>query len=182
MARTSVTGAAGRRPGWGIGWLANRSISVKFLMVISVIGVVALGVGVSGILGMSRMQASSDEVYRGNLMPLTYLNTMERAALNMRIDVLNAGVSVDVQTAEKFLSKVAGDDAAFDKAVADFRGTADANGQAELAALQDAVAEYRKIRDTKLIPAVRAHDALTFGTVRDKEGAPAFNKVNAALD
>jgi methyl-accepting chemotaxis protein len=180
MAQLPGRSAAGRRAGIG-GWLANRPMAVKFLLVIAATAVVAVTVAVTAMNGMAAMRGNTDHLYSNNLSSLKELDRMRDGALNMRIDVLNAGVSVDPATAEKFLSKVAGDDAVFDDALTKYESAHPAGGNPDLATLRQGMTTYRQVRDTKLIPAVRKHDPTTFGQVRDKEGAPAFAKVNTAL-
>jgi len=173
---TQVRGRAGIG-----GWLANRPMAVKFLLVVGVTAVVAVAVALTAVSGMSAMRGDADHLVSHNLASLSLVNKMQGSALNMRIDVLNAGVSVDAGTAEKFLGKVAGDDGDFDDAVAKYEATNPGSHTDELTRLKAGMTAYRQVRDGKLIPAVRNRDQLTFGQVRDKEGAPAFTQVNTAM-
>jgi methyl-accepting chemotaxis protein len=173
-----------RRAGRGAGagrWLANRPMAVKFLLVIGVTAAVAVVVAITATGGMAAMRADAEHLYSNNLVSLSLLDDMRNGALNMRIDVLNAGVSVDRPTAEKFLSKVSGDDKIFDDALTRYQAARGGPENPDVAALWQGMTEYRQVRDTKLIPAVRAGDRVTFGQVRDAQGAPAFTKVNTAL-
>jgi methyl-accepting chemotaxis protein len=179
MSEPSVRAA---RRGAGIGrWLADRPMAVKFLLVIGVTAAVAIAVGVTATKGMAAIRSDAEHMYSDDLGPLSLLDKMRDGALNMRIDVLNAGVSVDSATAEKFLSKIPADDATFDQALTTYSARQSAQGNQHVADLRQGMDEYRKIRDTKLIPAVRNHDPIAFGHARDAEGAPAFAKINVAL-
>ncbi len=172
---------AGRLRGGLPGWLANRPMAVKFLISIGITAIVAVGVGVAAVSGMSTVAGHARHLYRYNVLSLEALSKTRSSALTARIDLLNAGVSVDTATAESFLGQLAGDDAAFDDAVTTYEKI-DTTNEAAVRQLRDAMTAYRQIRDNKMIPAVRRHDQLTFGRLRDQEGGPAFAKVSAALD
>jgi methyl-accepting chemotaxis protein len=172
---------AGRGTGAGR-WLANRPMAVKFLLVIGVTAAVAIVVGITATRGMAAMRTDAEHLYSDNLVSMSSLDQMRSGALNMRIDVLNAGASADPATAEKFLSKVAGDDKLFDDSLTRYEAAQGGNGNPDVAALRQGMTEYRQVRDTKLIPAVRADNRVAFAQARDTQGAPAFAKVNTALD
>ena len=181
MAQASAHGqhaARSQTGAWSL--LANLPMAAKFLMVIGVAALVALGIGITAVTGMSSMQRDTVHMYADNLVPVVELDTMQSSALNMRIDVLNAGASADPATAEKFLGKVAADDSAFDASLARYATTVPA-GNADLEQLRQSMTAYRQIRDNELIPAVRHGDRVTFGRVRDQEGAPTFARINLAL-
>jgi methyl-accepting chemotaxis protein len=59
-----VTGGDKRSAKGLVGWVANRPMRMKFLMVIAVGALVAAGVGVTGMLGMSSMQAKRSRCTR----------------------------------------------------------------------------------------------------------------------
>ncbi len=90
--------AAGRRAGIG-GWLANRPMAVKFLLVIGVTAVVAVAVAVTAMNGMSAMRTDADHLYSNNLVSLSLLDKMQGSALNMRIDVLSSSARSRATTA-----------------------------------------------------------------------------------
>src|SRR5207248_9130420 len=163
-------------------WFADRRVGLKFAMLIGVVMAAAVAVGVVGLLGMATMQRSSDAIYGGNLVPITELAQSRAAALSMRSDVLNSGITADTATVRKWAGKIPDDGAAFDKAFGTYMANAPTTRAAHIAAVTDGMRAYRQVRDTKLLPAALRGDARTFGEVRDGEGAPAFAKLSDALN
>jgi methyl-accepting chemotaxis protein len=179
---TSVAGvpAAGGNP---VGrWLANRRIGTKFGMLIVVAAATGAGVGLTALSGMASMQASSDRIYAQNLVPITELAQARSQALSMRSDVLNAGVSADPVTAQKFAGKIPADDAAFDQAFAGYIAVAPAARAADIDLVKQGTAAYRQVRDATMLPAALRGDFKTFSKARDETGLPAFTKINTGLD
>ncbi|NJC66915.1 methyl-accepting chemotaxis protein [Planosporangium flavigriseum] len=155
---------------------------MKFVLVIVIGALVSAGVGVTGMLGMSSMQTKSDEMYAQNLVPIANLAGVRSNFLNARIAVLNAAVTTDPQKTESYLAKIPPLEAAQDKAFADYTAADMTGREADVAALREGMAGYRKVRDEKMIPAARAHDNVAFLRARDQDAQPSVDKINAALE
>ena len=156
-------------------------MAVKFLVAIAVTAAVALAVGLTAVSGMSTMRDDSDQLYSGSVIPLVQLDAMQAAALTVRMDLLNAGLSTDAASVGKFLGMIAVDDAAFDKALAAYAPTVSGDTAADLDTLRQRMAEYRQVRDDNLVPAARRYDHAAFVHLRDTVGGAAYAKVSAAL-
>ena len=161
--------------------LANVSINGKFMLVIAVAALAAVGVGISAFVGMASMSADSEYMYSQNLVPIDDLGEMQRSSLAMRVDVLSAALATNAAAADGFLAKLPGEDSAFDKAFADYTSADMTGRETDVAAAHQAITDYRTARDARQIPAVRAHDSAAFNRVRDAEIIPATTKLATAL-
>src|SRR2546423_7369236 len=137
------------------GWLANLPMAVKFLVVIAVTAAVALAVGLTAVSGISTMRDDSDQLYSDSVIPLVQLDAMQAAALTVRMDLLNAGLSTSAADVAKFLGMIATDDAAFDKALATYAPTVTGDAVADLDTLRQRMADYRQGRRHNPGPAAR---------------------------
>jgi methyl-accepting chemotaxis protein len=165
-----------------IGWFADLRVVTKFLALITVLGVVALAVGVTAIVGMGSMQTRSDAMYRDNVMAITQLAKTRALALTIRGHVFNAAVSTDVKTAQGFIDKIAPDDKAFDEAFAAYTAVPRPGREAHAAAVVEGMTQWRQVRDSQMLPAALRQDHKTFAEARDNAGLAAFNKLSGGLN
>jgi hypothetical protein len=98
-------------------WLENRRLRTKFLLVLLVGACASTAIGVAGLMAMGRMQANADRLYRQNVLAMADLGELQRTALTMRTDLLDAVVSNSPEVRQQFVDSVTLDDAAFDKAM-----------------------------------------------------------------
>ncbi|MCA2214162.1 methyl-accepting chemotaxis protein [Jidongwangia harbinensis] len=163
-------------------WLADRRLRTKFLIVVALGATVAVGIGATALASMSQMQATSDRIYRENVLSLAELRALEQAALSMRTDVLDSAMSSSANTRDQFIASIETNDKAFDRALTAYRAMAAGGGREQnITLLTDGIAAYRAVRDGKLLAAARANDDAAFAVARDSEANPAFLKVSVAL-
>src|SRR5262249_8135228 len=146
-----------RRTRWS-GLIVNRRLRTKLLVVILVEAAVAIGSGGLSLIGMASMQSRSDHMYRDNLSRVASLGKGERAALNMRTDVLNAAMSTSPEIRIVFTVNLKRDDAQLDDAIAEYSRNSLAGREKNVALLKAGIADYRTVRDDKLLPAADAAD------------------------
>ncbi|WP_308441116.1 methyl-accepting chemotaxis protein [Planosporangium mesophilum] len=163
-----------------VGWFANRSMRAKFLLVIAIGAVVAVGDGTTALSGMSSMQAKSDQMYTQNLVPINTLAAIQSNFLNARIAVLNASVSTDPKAVENYLNKIPAQEAAIEKAFQEYSSANRPGRETSVATLRQSLTDYRQIRDNKMAPAARRGDTAAYRQARD-EAQPAMDKINNSL-
>ena len=61
--------------------------------------------------------------------------------------------ATDAKGVESALSKIPAEDAAFDKALAAYLATGSTGREAQVAKLRQGIADYRQVRETRLVPA-----------------------------
>ncbi|GII25887.1 methyl-accepting chemotaxis protein [Planosporangium mesophilum] len=152
----------------------------KFLLVIAIGAVVAVGDGTTALSGMSSMQAKSDQMYTQNLVPINTLAAIQSNFLNARIAVLNASVSTDPKAVENYLNKIPAQEAAIEKAFQEYSSANRPGRETSVATLRQSLTDYRQIRDNKMAPAARRGDTAAYRQARD-EAQPAMDKINNSL-
>jgi methyl-accepting chemotaxis protein len=159
-----------------------KSVRTKLL---ASFGVVCVMLAVVGWLGVSKQQTithDTNAIYEDVAVPVGHLAKTRATALKARIAVLNAAISADSASVEKFLGQysdfaVQSEDAqqAYRDSAAEGRGTA-------LKSLETAFPAWRASVENKAIPLVRVHDLAGFNRLRDAELGPKFDAVSRALD
>jgi methyl-accepting chemotaxis protein len=167
--------------GWRISRLvADRKTGTKILSAVGLVAVAAIVVGVLAISGLSSVFDKGQEIDTGSLVPVTDLGKLRSDVLLGRIDIRDAAIARDATAIEKALAKMHADDVAVDAdLVAYGRETVDPDLLRQFQTLR---AQYKQIRDTKLVPAARAGDDRTFTDVATDEAAPIAAQALAALD
>jgi methyl-accepting chemotaxis protein len=163
-------------------WLENRRLRTKFLLVLLVGACASTAIGVAGLMAMGRMQANADRLYRQNVLAMADLGELQRTALTMRTDLLDAVVSNSPEVRQQFVDSVTLDDAAFDKAMDAYTKLNLVGREKPLNLLRTSIDAYRQARDELLMPAVLAGDAEAFVQARDNEAAPAMLQMTVALN
>ncbi|HEY8532567.1 MAG TPA: methyl-accepting chemotaxis protein [Micromonospora sp.] len=163
-------------------WLGNLRLRGKFLIIVVLGAVIATAVGVTSLMSMTRMQATSDRIYQHNMLALTELRQLENAVMAMRAAVVDAALSSTESLREQFIGELSELDEDVDAALSAYanRDRSDGRGK-NVDLLREGLAEYREARDTKLVPAVRAGDREAFAIARDSVALPASQKIDVAL-
>jgi methyl-accepting chemotaxis protein len=160
--------------------VADRRTGTKILTAVGLVAVAAIVVGVLAISGLAAVFDKGQQIDRGSLIPVTDLGKLRSALLLGRIDIRDAAIARDAATTDKALAKMQVDDAAVDDAVAAYgHETVDPDLFRQFEALR---AQYKQIRDGKLVPAARAADDRTFSVVAADEAGPIAAQALAALD
>ena len=116
------------------------------------------------------------------MLAITELRKLENAVQAMRMNVLDAALSSSESIREQFIGALTDLDTAVDEAFAAYSDREQSGGRdVNLALLREGLAEYRDVRDNKLLPAVRSGDRNAFALARDSEALPASYKINVAL-
>lgn len=163
-------------------WLANLRLRNKFMIIVVLGAAVAAAIGVTSLVSMARMQATSDRIYQENVLALTELRQLENSVLTMRIVVLESGISTEESIRDQFIGSLSDVEEEFSAALTAYSAREQSGGRdVNLALLNEGFAEYRKVRDEKLLPAAMKRDVEAFAKARDGEALPAFEKINVAL-
>jgi methyl-accepting chemotaxis protein len=164
-----------------MGPLVNLRTRTKLLIAVALVAVAGVVVGVVAIAGMASMQAKSSAMYEQNVTSLNELSAARISSLVMRSRIYDAAVSQDAKDADGFIAKIPAEDAVFDQAFGAYAAAAGPARAADVAAVRDAIAQYRQIRDQQLVPAAKAHDFEKFVSVRDAQTLPVFTKLTTSL-
>jgi methyl-accepting chemotaxis protein len=171
-----------RATGRGVsGLIGNLRTRTKLLTALALVAAAAIGVGVLAITGMASMQEKAKSIYEDNLTAINDLSAARISSLVMRGRVVDAALSTETKNTDAFIAKIAPEDATFDAAFGSYTSVPRPGYEADISAVQDAITQYRTIRDNGLVPAARRHDVVGFAKIRDEQGLAAFTKVQATL-
>jgi methyl-accepting chemotaxis protein len=172
-----VSTATDERRDQGAGrWLADRRVRTKILFGVVLVSLVAVAVGVLGVVRLGAVSREARALYTEDLQPVTHLAEVRDMAFKTRLDVNNLAVAQDATAKRTYEAAIAADDAALDEALAVYAPRA-----AEPALVQefvDAWSRYRVVRDRSLVPLARAGRLADLQKVRNAEAIP----LNLAAD
>jgi methyl-accepting chemotaxis protein len=163
------------------GLLANLRTRTKLLVALSGVAAAAIGVGIIALSGMSSIAAQSREMYTANLQAINHLSDARISTLIMRSRVYDAAISLDNAKFDEFIAKIGPEDTLFDAAFGKYASTAAAARQGDVASVKEAIAQYRQIRDSQLVPAAKLRDFAAFANIRDTQTLPVFTKLQTSL-
>jgi len=162
-------------------WLGGLSVNVKILAALAIALLVAVTVGVLGLVSLSAANAGSDKLYNSNLASVKSIGQMRAALFMTRTDAANHVISLDAEHKATFRAGVQTDVQAYADALAAYRASRPASDQAMIAEAESGYAAYVNIVQTKLIPAGERNDIKAWGTTRDAEVTPIMKTLLADL-
>jgi methyl-accepting chemotaxis protein len=161
--------------------LADLSVRTKILAAVLTVAVAALVIGVTAISQLSSVNAGAKEMYSNNLQSVDILGQIDGFARQTRIDALSHAVAADDANKTRLEGVLREDDASLDARVEVYR-TLSPRKLAKIEQFTAHWADYRKGRDTILIPASRADNMPAIQRAQRDVLGPAFTASMATLD
>jgi methyl-accepting chemotaxis protein len=155
-------------------------LQVKILSAVVLTLVVAVGVGLLGLVKLSGTAKQVQTMYVGQVKPLGTLANARAMSLQGRVDNLIHATSLDNPTMDKVEVAMKEHEATLKKLLAEYRLSA-----ADPAAVDAFTADWKvaiDIRNNVLLPISRRNDMAGFQEAREKQFAPAADKAFADLD
>ncbi|MFD0516618.1 methyl-accepting chemotaxis protein [Paractinoplanes durhamensis] len=176
----TITGAGvsapRRRPS-----LADLSVNVKVLFAVAVAALVALVVGITGLVSLGNASDSAQLIYKSNVASVKSVGQIRYWATQTRSDTANQALSVTAATTQQFAEAVATDIESFDAALTAYRTSTPAASSALIGEVATLWAAYVDIIKTKLLPAGERNDLAGWAAIRTSEALPVLNKLYPAL-
>jgi methyl-accepting chemotaxis protein len=159
-------------------------LRVKVLTAVAAACVVALTVGIVGVLQLGALQQRSQDINTDALVPSNQIAEVRRAFLQTRIDALADELLPDAAAAAKAHELYLADIEAMDAAIEAYAGSGLTPAQEEqVAALSDAWDQYESLVSSDAYRlAVHQGRFADFLTMRSNTIAPVAAQLNAALD
>ncbi|MET0415910.1 MAG: methyl-accepting chemotaxis protein [Actinoplanes sp.] len=161
--------------------LKNLRVASKLL--VSFAAVCALSV-IIGVVGALQVQAANDrmkDMYASNLKAIEHLGTTGTAIAQVRFQLANMLIAAKGADKDAAAEKIATVDSQLDAHFDAYKSTGVAGREAPIAAFEEAMAGYRKIRDEQLIPLARENNVARFTAVRSGEASPFIDASDQAL-
>ncbi|GGM07665.1 methyl-accepting chemotaxis protein [Dactylosporangium sucinum] len=157
--------------GWLSRWIGNRAVRTKVLFVVAVLGAVALGTGAQSAVRMREMNQEAQLLYHEGLVPLQRINEVLYALFDVRVNVLNHGISDGSAATARYEQLIEAGYDSFDDRLAIYEANAGASEEmsGELRQLFD---RYRTVIDGEFLPASRRGDDAELARIHDEVTGP----------
>ncbi|GGM79297.1 hypothetical protein GCM10007977_096040 [Dactylosporangium sucinum] len=176
-----VTGVAdGVRSGRRARPLANAGMGVKIGLIVAVLAVSAVAVGVVAVTRLANVYAQGERIASASLRATTDLGRLRDLAQQARILARDAVIAPDDAATRDVRSKIQRNDGEFDDALTRYRG--EAADPAAVRRFEELWAQYRQLRDTRLLPAAESNDFRAAATILNTQTVPITTKAFTELD
>jgi methyl-accepting chemotaxis protein len=181
VARTSISttttadlgiGAGTRRLSW-----ADLSVSVKVLAAVATAALVALIVGVLGLLALRDASSSAQLISSSNVASIKAVGRLNAVVLQARVDTANQALSVDAASSTKFADSFRTDLQNFTTAIAAYRASNPASDTALIDQLQTDWNAYADVATNKLLPAGDRNALVEWAKIRGTEVLPLMTRI-----
>jgi methyl-accepting chemotaxis protein len=175
---------AGRaeQAGKGGPMLASLRVSVKIMLLVATLAVVAVGVGVVGITRLAQVQQAGDKIYSNALEPIKSLDHIKLVFYMRRLDLLSIPLAPTAADQAKIQQKVDEDTAALNAGLAEFERLDGGRHTAALAEVRALIAKYDQAISEQYLPASLRHDFAAVGTIRSQVLTPVTNDILKTID
>ncbi|PPK93881.1 methyl-accepting chemotaxis protein [Kineococcus xinjiangensis] len=165
-----------------IRWLTNRGVATRILGVIALLAVVAGLVAMVGLKSLSTTNAGMGTLYDDNVTGLIERGRVHQEQIKSRMLIGYHASSLDEATMAEYEQKMEETDTDLDAAAAAYEALGLKGQRADWETFEEALAQFRAIRDEQLIPLSRANDLAGFQRVRDEVAQPVISEMADALD
>ena len=161
--------------------LADLSVSVKVLAAVTTAALVALIVGVIGLVSLAAASNSAQLIFTSNVGSIKAVGQLKAVILQARVDLANQALSVDVASTKKFADSYTANLQTFTTAMAAFRATRPASDTSLINELQTNWDAYTDIATNKLLPAGNSKALAEWTKIRDTQTIPLLKKLLAGI-
>jgi methyl-accepting chemotaxis protein len=158
---------------------ADLSVNAKITAAVGVASLVALVVGVTGLISLGKASASAQLIYHRNVASIETTGQIKESVTQARVDLANQALSPDAASLAKFTTAFTADLQAFDAAMTAYQAGSPAGDPATIADLQTDWAAYVKIAQDEMLPAGARHDVATWAALRGAKVLPVMTKIYA---
>ncbi|MGI5183482.1 methyl-accepting chemotaxis protein [Dactylosporangium sp. CA-152071] len=159
-------------------WFTDLSVRVKILFAIGVAAVVALAVGVTGLLSLSDTSDTAQRIYRSNVASVTAIGQIKASAAQARVDLANQAISQDADTVAKYTGMFEDDLKAFDAAMEAYRKSLPAGNPTTIDHLAATWQSWVQLVKAKQLSAGVNNDYKSWQKTRDTEVQPIVTTLN----
>ena len=161
--------------------LADLSVSVKVLAAVTTAALVALIVGVIGLVSLAAASNSAQLIFTSNVGSIKAVGQLKAVILQARVDLANQALSVDAASTKKFADSYTANLQTFTTSMAAFRATRPASDTSLINELQTNWDAYTDIATNKLLPAGNRKALAEWTKIRDTQTIPLLKKLLAGI-
>jgi methyl-accepting chemotaxis protein len=115
---------------------ADLSINVKMLVAVAAAAVVALAIGVLGLVALSKASTAAQQIYQNNLASVAAIGRLNATLDRAQLDLASQAVSQDASTVDKYTAAFTTDQQAFAADLAGYHASHPAGDPAVIADLE----------------------------------------------
>jgi methyl-accepting chemotaxis protein len=161
--------------------IADLSVRTKVIAAVLVAALVALIVGVAGLISLSAASDSAQNIYRSNVSSIRAVGSLKAVVAQARVDVSNQALSTTAAAGKKFTDAYAADQKAFAAAMDAYRNSNPAADPALIDELQAKWDTYTDIATNRLIPTGNRRALTEWAAIRDNQVLPVMSKIYDGL-
>jgi methyl-accepting chemotaxis protein len=174
-------------PGNVVGrWFADRTVRSKILIVLFVAILAGVGVGTVSLVKMAGVNQSAQRIHGDNAMALGHLNDLRHDVTQVTTDVYRRALTypTDAPRKTRYEEAIAASDARVAADIAAYTELAKPQTEwtANVALFNQSWAEYRKVRDTVLLPLSRQNDSQALASALATQAGPLTDAIAASLN
>jgi methyl-accepting chemotaxis protein len=176
------TTATSNRRGGPLTWFRDLRVAAKLLISFGIVCLLTILVGVVGVMQLAQAQERMKQIYDSNLLAVGYLGQVDADVHESRLLVSNMVLSVSDGAKAANATNITELDAQLDEVWNSYHGTGVEGREQDVAAFEEALANFRRVRDDILTPLAAANDYTTFMTTRDQQLVPIAGELSKAID
>ncbi|WP_199509621.1 methyl-accepting chemotaxis protein [Nucisporomicrobium flavum] len=161
--------------------LDDLSVNVKVLSAVAAAALVAVIVGVTGLIGLQKTSDAANLIARSNVASIKAVGHLESAVTQSRLDTALQALSPDDAMAKSFADRFAADVTSFGDAMTAYRRSNPAGSPQTISELETTFQSYAELARTKLLPLGAANELDQWSAVRAKEAVPVLDKIGTDL-
>ena len=158
-------------------FFADLSVKIKILAAVGIAALVAVVVGIAGLLALQKASDAAQHMYTDNVASIKAIGAVQKPALQARIDIASHALALDTAAKAKYETAFRAQLEAFDAAVAAYRASHPSGDPALIDDLSSQWKNYGEIALSKQLDNSRRRDVATWLAVRDAELNPFIKKI-----
>ncbi|GAA0793883.1 methyl-accepting chemotaxis protein [Spirilliplanes yamanashiensis] len=156
----------------------DLGVSAKILTAVAIAAVVALAVGLTGLVALSSVSDAAQRIYASNVASTEAVGKIRSSILQLRLDVGNHALAPDAAVKARYRNAVTEEIRTAEAAFEEYRGSFPAGDPAVRTNLETTFATYAEIVLSRQLPTSERNDLTTWRTTRDTEIAPLFQQMD----
>ncbi|QXG74255.1 methyl-accepting chemotaxis protein [Modestobacter sp. L9-4] len=162
-----------------VSWWGDRSVRTKVLASAGVAGLVAAGIGLSGLMALGDAAGAADELYDDNLQGVAAAADLDGLVGDLRVNIRDTILGADPAAAVARIDALAADFAA---ATDTYRAeTASPDTRATLDEITTSMEAYVALQKNVLVPLAQRQDLAGWIATNSTQSAPIVEKVDADI-
>jgi methyl-accepting chemotaxis protein len=164
-----------------LGPVKDLRVATKLLVSFAVVCALAVIIGAVGVMDVRAANDRMKDMYASNLKAIDHVGATSTSVALGRLHLANLLISPDKAGMDDAEAKMTAADKDIDTQFAAYKATGIVGREGPVAAFEEALAGYRKVRDEQLVPLARTNNVARFTAVQAAEAQPLIEATDASL-